>query len=127
MIDYIYLGPTPAKEPCVQTTDPDYGVKARAECNRYIALLKRVYAAAHDGRECPAIIRIKTESHDFGCYYEVVASYDWNDREACEAAYWLDANAPESWPEQYLCDEGQPAGGWQTVKAAFHGASDRCQ
>ena len=104
MKDYIYLGSSPANETCVQTTDPDYGVKARAECDRYIALLKRTYSEAHNGAECPARIRVKGEAHDFGTYYEVVAAYSDDDREAMKAAFWLDENAPTEWPERSRCE-----------------------
>jgi hypothetical protein len=99
MYDYIYLGPVPANEPCTQTTDDQYGVKAYAECSRYRDLLKRAYSEAHDGRECPARIMVKGESHDFGTYYEVVCKFDANDHAQCEAAYWLDSNSPTEWPE----------------------------
>jgi hypothetical protein len=104
MYDYIYLGPTPANEPCVQTTDPDYGIKAHAECERYKALLESTYSAAHDGQPCPARIMVKSEAHDFGHYYEVVCRFDANDHAQCEAAYWLDSNSPTEWPETKLCE-----------------------
>lgn len=103
MIDYIYLGSSPAFEPCVQTTDPDYHVKAHAECERYKRLLEHTYAEAHGNRACPARLVIKAEPHDFGSYYEVVAKYDTTDEAASLAAYWLDENAPTHWPEQNLC------------------------
>ena len=97
MTDYIYLGPSPSNEPCVQTTDPDYELKAREECGRYADQLRRLYSAAHGGAECPAQIRVKGESHDFGTYFEVVARFNDRDHEQMRAAFWLDEHAPENW------------------------------
>jgi hypothetical protein len=112
MIDYIYLGSSPANEPCAQTTDPDYGVKALDECRRYRALLESTYSAAHDGQPCPVRLVVKGEPHDFGTYYEVVAKFSDGDRAALEAALWLEENSPVNWPEpteKSLC-VWEPAG-----------------
>lgn len=97
MKEYIYLGSSPTDELCVQTTDPDYEIKAIAECARYADQLRRLYSAAHGGRECPAVIRRKSEAHDFGRYFEVVAvaSDEWPGSQ--EAALWLEENLPSGW------------------------------
>lgn len=102
MKEYIYLGSSPVNEPCVQTTDPDYDVKAYDECAQYRAQLLRHYERAH-GQPCPVRLTIKRESHDFGAYYEVAALVDDSglDRATLErhwdAALWLESNAPEKW------------------------------
>ena len=97
MIECMYLGSSPANEPCVQTTDSDYSVKALDECKRWIDLLRATYSVAHDGQECPLRLSIKRNSHDFGEYFEVVCKFDANDESQECAAYWLEANAPLNW------------------------------
>jgi hypothetical protein len=124
MYDYIYLGSSPANEPCVQSTDPDYGIKAHAECSRYKAILQRLYSEAHDGQPCPARIMVKSESHDFGTYYEVVCKFDCDDTEQCEAAYWLDSNSPVQWPEVNLCAQGRMC---DDSYIGSHNVDTRCQ
>lgn len=95
--EHVYLGSSPTDEPCAQKNDPGYGPKAYAETGRYIAQLRRLYAVSHGGRECPAVIRRKSEAHDFGRYYEVVASYDPDVAAEETAALWLKNNAPSHW------------------------------
>lgn len=96
MIDTMYLGSSPAEESCVQTTDPDYEVKALDECNRYKEFLLKSYKDAH-GHDCPCHVYVKHQPHDFGVYYEVVARYDDNDRQQIAAAFWLESEAPTKW------------------------------
>lgn len=126
MIDYIDLGPVPANETCAQVGSDGYHERARAECKRYRALLEATYAAAHDGRECPARIVIKSNPHDFGSYLEVGVKFDSDDAKQLEAALWLEDNAPTEWPDHNLCQDDTP-GFWRMLQAAFHGASERCQ
>jgi hypothetical protein len=97
--DFVYLGSSPTSEDCVQTTDPDYGIKAYAECHRYCHQLRRQYAAAHGGRECPASLRVKSEHHDFGTYYEVVCKFNTDSQSEIQAAFWLEANQPDKWED----------------------------
>lgn len=96
----MYYGPTPCSEECVQTTDPDYPLKARRECGVWVGQLTR--ALEKEFGEVPEglNLRIKGERHDFGTYYEVVGVFHTDDREAVDAAFWLEANAPEEWDEQ---------------------------
>ncbi len=98
MINYLELGSSPANEPCVQTTDPDYCELAVVECRRFKALLAAHYAAQHAGRECPVSLRVKSNSHDFGTYYEVAVRFDDRVEAQIEAAYWFEENAPTEWP-----------------------------
>lgn len=100
MKEHITLGSSPVEEDCVQTTDPDYGIKARAECSRYRDQLYRLYAAKHAGRECPVRLVIASQSHDYGTYYEVDAVVNTaaeNAEQQYQAAYWLEANQPMHW------------------------------
>ena len=96
----IGLGSSPIDEECAQLGSENYESAARDECNRFIALLKKKYEEAHN-EKLPAgtNLCIKSNSHDFGVYYEVVALAEVTDIEATEAAYWLDANVPATWQD----------------------------
>lgn len=97
--DYINLGSAPANEPCVETTDQYYEIKAFEECSRYIELLNNTYRAAHQAdppNGCKVVIK-RHASHDFGMYYEVVARYEVGNEPAMRAALWFDVNRVENW------------------------------
>jgi hypothetical protein len=49
MSDYITLGPTPADEPCAQVGEELYEKKARAECRRYIKVLRETFGPEPSG------------------------------------------------------------------------------
>lgn len=70
------IGPSPADEACaavgVTRDAPRYN---RLECRAYIVALRKAYGAEPgDSR-----YRIKSNSHDFGSYSEVVYEYDPSD------------------------------------------------
>lgn len=105
MRDCIYIGSTPCDEPCQQVGMPSYDAKlARKECYAFIGQLRRLLGKEPDGAE----LRIKTESHDFGSYPEVVCYYD-NDKPASvEYAFAAESNSPLNWDLQAII-ELQPA------------------
>lgn len=79
MIDFFYIGPCPADEPCAQTGVTEGAERLnRAECNAYIEALRKVYGPEPDA----AYYRVKRENHDFGTYFEVCIYFDVNDDEA---------------------------------------------
>ena len=46
------------------------------------------------------LFKIKSNAHDFGCYYEVnVVVPDDNDEAAMSYAYWIQDNQPERWTD----------------------------
>lgn len=96
MKDWVYIGSAPAEEDCVQL-DPkvDYIPAMKAECERFIRAIRKVV-----GEEPPgAKLKIKSELHDFGPYYEVVCEYDVDDEQATAYAYRAEVEAPAYWPE----------------------------
>lgn len=95
MREYITLGPTPADEPCAQTADPDYEVKAWQECRRYMELLRRRFGPEPVG----ARISVKGFHHDYGRYFEVVVYYDTEVPGSVEYAFGIENNVPSSWEE----------------------------
>lgn len=100
MRETIELGSVPYNEDCAQVGTDDYAVRAKQECNAFIAQLKRQYQQ-HFNRDLPEAchLRIRTNYHDFGSYYEVAVSFPIDSEAAAEAAFWLDENCPGNWDE----------------------------
>ncbi len=98
MKETIELGSAPVGEDCAQVGSDDYYERAPKECARYKQQLMKQYEAEH-GQPLPegAKLITKSNSHDFGTYYEVAIKFDEADEQAAEAAYWLESNLPEHW------------------------------
>lgn len=90
--EYLELGTTPADEECVQvSSSEDYIGPMKVECRRYIDMLKKRFP------NCTNVqFSIKSCTHDFGTYYEVVVYYD--DRNEGEA-YFIENNLPQLWSD----------------------------
>jgi hypothetical protein len=95
MRDYLELGPTPAEEDCAQVGTEDYATRARAECERFITLIRATCGAEPEG----ANLRIKRSEHDFGGYYEVAVYYDTHNEAAMEYAWNLEKTTPTRWAD----------------------------
>jgi hypothetical protein len=94
MSDYLNIGPGPWEEDCVQVNkDGDYTAAMRAECKRYIALIRKHLGMEPDG----ARLTVKGFPHDFGTYYEVVCVYNEDNEEAVEYALRCESDAPATW------------------------------
>ena len=91
-MDYINIGPCPPDEDCAQINTPDYYKVARAECQRYIELLRKHLGYEPEG----ARLSIKRFTHDFGDYYEVVC-YHSDSEEAIDYAYKCESDGPMKW------------------------------
>ena len=72
MPSYLSLAPTPVEEDCAQVGTDDYTARARAECQRFITLLRKKFGPEPDG----ARLAVKSFPHDFGDYFEVVVRRD---------------------------------------------------
>lgn len=100
---YIELGSAPIEEDCAQVGDLDYEERGRKECEIYREQLIRTYEREHEGR-APILdgvsLRVKTNHHDFGDYYEVATYFDDADEKAVDVAFWLEANQPTHWDEE---------------------------
>jgi len=95
-----WYGSAPADEDCSQIEHPGYDRSAQKECYCYIEQMKRDYEKAHSKPLPEGVqLRVKSNSHDFGTYYEVTASVEESDHEAMEAAFWLDGNASTTWDD----------------------------
>lgn len=95
MRNTIDLGPCPAEEECAQVGDPDYREKALTECRRYIAAIRSKMGDEPEG----ARLRIKSNPHDFGSYYEVACEYDEDDEAAADYAWECESKGPKTWDD----------------------------
>ena len=104
MRQYIEIGSVPYDEPCAQV-GRDSDAQMRAECRAFANQLRRMFPCGD--------FRVRRFAHDFGCYYEVVAYYDPDDRsergvaqqQAAYAAECADeAGAPSRWDSQALVE-----------------------
>jgi hypothetical protein len=93
MHDCITLGPTPCDEPCVQVGEPDYRAKARAECRRFIRLLRQTFGPEPEG----ARLAVQWFPHDFGTYGEVVCYYTPDRPASVDYAFRCEAETPATW------------------------------
>ena len=93
MRDYFSIGPTPSEEDCAQVGQPDYRRKALEECQRYIELIRETLGPEPAGAE----LAIKSFSHDFGSYYEVVIWFERDDAAAVAYAVRCEDDAPTTW------------------------------
>jgi hypothetical protein len=95
MRDFLEIGPSPPEEDCVQVGEEDCSRRAKIECQHYIDALRKKLGEEPDG----ASLGIKSNSHDFGTYYEVVCRYDDDDPEAASYALKCESEGPKTWAE----------------------------
>lgn len=93
-MEYIELGSVPGDEDCAQINSENYEKDCKEECKRYITLLTKKFPEFASKR---VEFRRRSFSHDFGVYYEVVVSFDENDEDAAEFAYFVENNLPATW------------------------------
>ena len=82
MRNFEMIGPTPHDESCAQVGSPDYSQRARLECDLFMQQIRKHYPEPEHG-----YLRIKSNAHDFGTYYEVAAYFDEDDAQSVEWAY----------------------------------------
>ncbi len=98
MQNSITLGTTPTEEPCVCVGEDHYMPRARAECRRFIALLRKKCGDEPEG----ARFAIKSFPHDFGDYLEVIVWFDEDMPQSVAYAYQCESHLPATW------DDDQP-------------------
>ena len=91
--DYIEIGSTPAGEDCAQVGSEGYERRARAECLRFIELIRKKLGPQPEG----ARLSVKSNPHDFGSYLSVVCFYDDTKEQAVEYAFRCEREAPTRW------------------------------
>ena len=101
--DFIELGSTPCSENCAQVGQSDYTRHARIECQVYKHQLERQFPVP-DGTDC--YYRVKSFSHDFGAYSEVIIYFNTSQDIATEFAFHVENNLPETWDPQAISELG---------------------
>ncbi len=92
---WIDIGPTPADEPCEQAGPQYQAVKAVAECKIFERQLRRQLGDEPGTAE----LRVKSQSHDFGTYHEVVCYFDDTDEVGMEYAFKCENESPAKWDD----------------------------
>ncbi len=99
--DFVDVGCSPHEEDCEQSGRDYDPVRARLECKALIGQLRRMY-----GEEPPgARLKIQSNPHDFGTYYEVICEYNDENEEAANYA-WGCEDIPDRWDEQAKIELG---------------------
>ena len=96
MENYLVLAPAPIEEDCVCVGEEDYLPRARAECQRFIALLRTKCGPEPEG----ARLAVKSFLHDFGDYLEVVCYFDENLPASVAYALHCEDNLPATWDDE---------------------------
>ena len=92
-MDYISLGSSPSEEECVQVGSLRYIMRAKKECQRFLALIREKLGPEPLGAQ----LKVKRFPHDFGSYLEVVCLFEEDNEEARAYAYKCEAEAPTRW------------------------------
>jgi hypothetical protein len=95
MEHYLVLAPVPTEEDCAQVGTDDYAARARAECRRFIALLRTKFGPEPEG----ARLAVKSFPHDFGDYLEVICYFDNTLPASVEYALRCEDNLPATWDD----------------------------
>jgi hypothetical protein len=95
METYLVLAPTPYEEDCVCVGEENYMPRARAECQRFIVLLRKKFGPEPEG----ARLAVKSFPHDFGDYLEVICYFDETLPDSVAYAYTCEDNLPATWDD----------------------------
>jgi len=93
--DKMELGPNPSDEPTVQLGEENYRQRAIEEGSKYINLIRQKLGPEPEG----ARLKITSNPHDFGTYYEVVCEYDDQIPESISYAYACESDGPKTWDD----------------------------
>lgn len=93
--DELDVGSGPPEEPCAQVGREGYAEQAKVECRQWIAALKLKLGEPPEGCE----LRLKSNPHDYGVYYSVVAKYDPAVEAAVNYAFDCEEKGPMTWAE----------------------------
>lgn len=96
MHDSLNLSPTPVGEECAQVGSEDYRKNALLECQAFTDQIRRQFGPEPAG----AKLKVKSNAHDFGTYYDVNVEFDSNNDEAAEFAYLVEGGIPEYWDSE---------------------------
>lgn len=100
MRDYLFIGPTPAEEPCAQLGTDYYTPRAQIECRAFMAQLQRQFGKPPGS----ASFRISRCAHELGTYLEVVIVFNDNSEEEIDYAFNVESNSPSHWDEEAIAE-----------------------
>ena len=93
MQNYLVLAPTRIEENCVCVGEEDYLPRTRAECQRFITLLRTKFGPELEG----ARLAVTSFLHDFGPYLEVICYFEENLPESVAYALHCEDNLSATW------------------------------
>jgi len=93
MRDYLAIGPAPCDENCAAVGEDGFTAQNRDECRRFIELIRRECGPEAGSAE----LRVRSFSHDFGAYREVVCYYEVGDELGASYAFHCEGDSPTSW------------------------------
>ncbi len=93
MKDFINIGSVPYEEPCAQIGQKNFSLLSKMECVAFRGQLNREFKGGD--------FRIKSFSHDFGRYMEVVAFFDDQvEDKRGEMAFKAEGECSANWDEE---------------------------
>lgn len=93
-MEYIELGPVPARESCAQVGTDNYLANSMRECEVYRRMLARVFPIPEG---LPVKYVVRSHPHDFGAYREVSVRFCGGDQAASEFAGLVESSVPDCW------------------------------
>lgn len=93
---HLYLGKSPADEPCAQLGQPNFYEQSCAELEALRNQLKRQFPHA------TCSIRLSCQDYDFGEYQTLVAVFNPQNEQEVNHAYEMEKNFPKNWDELAL-------------------------
>jgi len=96
--DFIHISPTPVEESCVQVGHSNYNQVVRQECYLFIRDLENQILKKWSDIKINLVT--KSNPHDYGTYYEVVAYYDTEDKDSVDQAFFCESDAATTWSEE---------------------------
>lgn len=97
MKDSLYIGESPADEPCSPVINGEFdSQRVRAELNALIHQLRRMHGDEPEGA------RLKIKSENNGEYLTVYCDFDDNFPESVEYAFKCESDYPEHWDKEAL-------------------------
>jgi hypothetical protein len=96
MRDYLDIASGPADEDVAQVGTDGYYERAMKECKALIHQIRRELGQEKGSAQ----LKIKSNAHDFGSYYEVVCYFDTEDQAGIEYAFNVERSLPEKWDKE---------------------------
>lgn len=94
MISEFSLGTTvPHEEPCIQLGKPNYSAFSKMEANALTEQIVRELGEPPGGCK----MKLSTNPHDFGTYYDVVLEYDDSKADNVEWMLKVESSIPYKW------------------------------